>query len=113
MAFRAVTYPPMDCYACRLFFASMAFRAVTCPFEEADSCMSSFAGISSRVATYPPVFVICLNPDFESMAFRAASYHTEASMLGLPFLQAPRFEQLLTWLAKSQESIKVLQVWRF
>lgn len=34
-------------------------------------------------------------------------------MLGLPILQAPRFEQLLTWLAKSQEPIKVLQVWSF
>ena len=73
-------------------FASMAFRAVTCPFEEADSCMSSFAGISSRAATYPPVFVICLNPDFESMAFRAVTYLTEASMLGLPILQVWRFE---------------------
>ena len=73
-------------------FASMAFRAVTCPFEEADSCMSSFAGISSRAATYPPVFAICLNPDFESMAFRAVTYLTEASMLGLPILQVWRFE---------------------
>ena len=76
-------------------FASMAFRAVTCPFEEADSCMSSFAGISSRAATYPPVFVICLNPDFESMAFRAATYRTGARDLVCLVLQVWRFEQLL------------------
>ena len=113
MTFQAVTYPRMPFDPLIVCFADMAFRAVTCPFEEADSCMSSFAGISSRAATYPPVFVICLNPDFESMAFRAVTYLTEASMLGLPILQAPRFEQLLTWLAKSQEFIKVLQVWSF
>lgn len=96
MTFQAVTYPRMPFDPLIVCFADMAFRAVTCPFEEADSCMSSFAGISSRAATYPPVFVICLNPDFESMAFRAVTcpylpWDARASVL-----QVWRFEQLLT-----------------
>ena len=91
----------------------MAFRVVTYRGRDAAADDRGFTGMAFRAVTYPPMDCYACRLCFADMAFRALTYLTEASMLGLPILQAPRFEQLLTWLAKSQESIKVLQVWSF